>query len=568
MLHETTLRTKLALGFGALVLALAATSVVSYYSLDQISYTTEKVDAAVQKKELVMQMQLAVERQKTGIRDLLLLRGEKNSQDLDEGRRAFRNAADKFSPLLETEQGKKLFRDLVQTSTQYQSAVDRVAELAAAGKTKEAVALAYGADLRQLRESVAAGITAFLQREDNRKKEAQDAQQTIQTRSRWTVLLLAAAGLVIGSTIAILVPRSLSQSLSGMMTLIHEIANNNLSVDDLIIASSDELGRASEALNTMKNNLENLIHTISETAEHVASVSEKISNSATQQAERAETQEGQALQVASAMQQMSVAVNDVSQNSQRAAEASHQAAETARQGGTIVENSLAKMRGIADSVSATAKTIQDLGKSSEQIGHIIGVINDIADQTNLLALNAAIEAARAGEQGRGFAVVADEVRKLAERTTIATKEVAQMVRNIQEQTKTAVAAMQDGTKQVQHGVATTTQAGGSLKQIIQVSEQVGEMISHIATASTEQSSATEQVNQNVEQITRLLKESAVGAKQSATACQDLSGLALDLTKMVGHFNVQAKRPGGVVAWQQESSENGESRDTRAFAGRA
>ncbi len=141
-----------------------------------------------------------------------------------------------------------------------------------------------------------------------------------------------------------------------------------------------------------------------------------------------------------------------------------------------------------------------------------------------------------------------------------------MVRNIQEQTKTAVAAMQDGTKQVQHGVTTTTQAGGSLKQIIQMSEQVGEMISHIATASTEQSSATEQVNQNVEQITRLLKESAVGAKQSATACQDLSGLALDLQKMVGHFNVKA-RPAGVVAWQQECSGSG-SGDTRAFAARA
>ena len=139
-------------------------------------------------------------------------------------------------------------------------------------------------------------------------------------------------------------------------------------------------------------------------------------------------------------------------NSNRAADASKHQAETAREGGAIVEESLAKMRAIAESVSATAQKVEDLGKSSDHIGRIIGVIDDIADQTNLLALNAAIEAARAGEQGRGFAVVADEVRKLAERTTSATKEVANMVQSIQGETKNAVAAMHDGTHQVQEGL--------------------------------------------------------------------------------------------------------------------
>jgi methyl-accepting chemotaxis protein len=181
--------------------------------------------------------------------------------------------------------------------------------------------------------------------------------------------------------------------------------------------------------------------------------------------------------------------------------------------------------------------MEELGKSSDQIGRIIGVIDDIADQTNLLALNAAIEAARAGEQGRGFAVVADEVRKLAERTTTATKEIAQMIKNIQDETKIAVGAMEQGTKQVEEGVASTAQAGDSLKEIIEMSEQVGEMITHIATAATEQSSATEQVNSNMDQIAKLVKESAVGAQQSAKACQDLSGLALDLQKMVGSFKL-------------------------------
>src|SRR5437660_2939064 len=163
----------------------------------------------------------------------------------------------------------------------------------------------------------------------------------------------------------------------------------------------------------------------------------------------------QASQVATAMQQMSATVIEVSENSNRAAEAARKASETARHGGKIVDETLAKMRVIAGAVTASAKKMEELGKSSDQIGRIVAVIDDIADQTNLLALNAAIEAARAGEQGRGFAVVADEVRKLAERTTTATKEIAQMIRTIQADMKSAVRAMEEGTIQVQHGEQST-----------------------------------------------------------------------------------------------------------------
>lgn len=267
------------------------------------------------------------------------------------------------------------------------------------------------------------------------------------------------------------------------------------------------------------------------------------------------------------MQEMSSTVAQVSDNSNKAAEASRQAAETARHGGSIVEETLNKMRVIAESVRGTARKMEELGKSSDQIGRIIGVIDDIADQTNLLALNAAIEAARAGEQGRGFAVVADEVRKLAERTTTATKEIAQMIKNIQDETRSAVSAMEQGTKQVEEGVNSTAKAGDSLKEIIQMSEQVGEMITHIATAATEQSSATEQVNHNMEEIARLVKESATGAQQSARACQDLSGLALDLQKMVGNFKLNDGRGyqgSGIV----RESGAGNSSPAKAFAAAA
>jgi methyl-accepting chemotaxis protein len=237
------------------------------------------------------------------------------------------------------------------------------------------------------------------------------------------------------------------------------------------------------------------------------------------------------------MQEMSSTVMQVSEHSSKAAAEARNAVETAQEGGNIVNEALTTMRSIADSVGATAEKIGELGKNSDQIGKIIAVIDDIADQTNLLALNAAIEAARAGEQGRGFAVVADEVRKLAERTTKATKEIAQMIETVQRETGTAVKQMEAGTKQVEAGVATTEKAGASLSAIIQAAQKVGDMVSQIATAATQQTSTAEEINTTVGKIAKISRESAGGAEQSAKACEELSNLALDLQQMVNRFEM-------------------------------
>ncbi|MFZ1931138.1 MAG: HAMP domain-containing methyl-accepting chemotaxis protein, partial [Candidatus Sulfotelmatobacter sp.] len=307
------------------------------------------------------------------------------------------------------------------------------------------------------------------------------------------------------------------------------------------VVTHDELGELAKWFNTFLDKIHGIISNVAGTAEQVASASEELSSSATLQAQGADHQKDQAAQVATAMQEMSSTVQQVSENCSQAADASRRAAETARAGGAVVEKALTQMRAIAESVAGTAKEIGELGRRTDQIGRIAGVIDDIADQTNLLALNAAIEAARAGEQGRGFAVVADEVRKLAERTTTATKEISQMISVIQDGTKAAVKAMDIGSHQVEEGVASTARAGESLQQIIHMSEEVGSMITHIATAATEQSGATSDVNQSMDQIAHLVNESAVAAQQSAKACQDLSELALALQSMVGSFKLQAAR---------------------------
>jgi methyl-accepting chemotaxis protein len=274
---------------------------------------------------------------------------------------------------------------------------------------------------------------------------------------------------------------------------------------------------------------------------------------------------------------MSASLLEVSGNTSRAADASRKAVATAMQGGKIVEEALLTMRSLAESVDQTAGKIEALGKNSDQIGKIVAVIEEIADQTNLLALNAAIEAARAGEQGRGFAVVADEVRKLAERTAKATKEIAQMIETVQMETKTAVTQMQAETKKVEAGVTTTAKAGSSLDEIIAQVQQVGDMIALIAAASTQQTTTAEQINSNVGQIAKIAQESADGAQQSAKACQDLSDLALDLQQLVSRFKLDATsgsaRAGSVAGAHGNaaartplfSPQSGLNRQTRAVA---
>lgn len=358
--------------------------------------------------------------------------------------------------------------------------------------------------------------------------------------SNGIALLLIDLGAVFAAVAMVffVVRRLVVKPVAASAALAQEIANNNLALDDLAVDSMDEVGESVIALNRMKGNLTKVVSTIAGTAEQLAAGSEEISTSAGQTAQNARTQVDQTLHVATAMQEMSATVQQISEHSQKASLASQAAADAARSGGNVVEEALSTMRGIAGSTAKVAATVAELGKSSNEIGKIIAVIDDIADQTNLLALNAAIEAARAGEQGLGFAVVANEVKKLAERTAKATQEIAAMIKAIQAETKNAVDAMEYGNKEVQIGVEKTSASGAALREIIKMSEQVGDMIAQIAAAATEQSATTEEINVSVANISNATKESSAAAEQTSKACEDLSAMAFDLQNLVSQFQLR------------------------------
>ena len=350
-----------------------------------------------------------------------------------------------------------------------------------------------------------------------------------------TVVCLAILLIVSGS-----VCRSIFRRLGSIVERIKDVAQGEGDLTKRIaVTSDDEVAELAKWFNTFMDKQHEMISQLAQNTRALITASEEISKSSQEQSRGARTQSEQTTQVVTAMQEMASTVQQVSENSEHAATASQKAAAAAREGGKIVEETLSRMRAIADSVGNTAHKVQELGKRSDEIGQIISVIDDIADQTNLLALNAAIEAARAGEQGRGFAVVADEERKLAERTSQATKQITNMISNIQAETKSAVTAMHAGTKEVETGVGATSRAGSSLHEIIQMSEQVGDMIAHIATAATQQSAATEEINGSIEQIAKITASTATAAQQTTNAFEDLSGLARNLQQLVGRFRLSS-----------------------------
>jgi methyl-accepting chemotaxis protein len=292
-------------------------------------------------------------------------------------------------------------------------------------------------------------------------------------------------------------------------------------------------------VNSLADSLCAALRDVSEVVSATASSSAEISSSTEEMAAGAQEQNSQTAEVAGAIEEMTATILENAKSAKQALETAKKARQVAEDGGNVVSETVHGMNRIAEVVKKSAVTVQALGKSSTQIGEIVQVIDDIADQTNLLALNAAIEAARAGEQGRGFAVVADEVRKLAERTTKATKEIALMIKKIQVDTSGAVASMEEGTREVDKGITLAQRAGSSLYEIVSVVSQLTDMATQIASGSEQQTAAAEQISKNIEGISSVTHESAAGTQEIARAAEDLSQLTTQLQRLVAQFTIGA-----------------------------
>ncbi|HPP41446.1 MAG TPA: methyl-accepting chemotaxis protein, partial [Syntrophorhabdaceae bacterium] len=353
------------------------------------------------------------------------------------------------------------------------------------------------------------------------------------------ILIVGAVSIIIGIFMSMKTTKSIKAPVEKAAEQLELMSKGDFtfSISQNAINRGDELGVIARAMDALNTNLKNVFNEIITSVHSLTSSATQLSSIAEEMSRTAESSSSRANSVATASEEMSQTVVDVAKNTASIAESAKRAVDTAQHGNSIVEKSVSEVREIDETVNESAKFVKSLGERSVHIGEIVSVINDIADQTNLLALNAAIEAARAGEQGRGFAVVADEVRKLAERTAQATSEIEDMIKAIQNEVTKAVDIMDSATTKVQSGVELTTQAGDALKAIVKSSDELQLMVQQIASATEEMSATSEQISKEIVDIANASRDTTASSQETAQAAVGLSRIATKLDETVRFFRL-------------------------------
>jgi twitching motility protein PilJ len=331
--------------------------------------------------------------------------------------------------------------------------------------------------------------------------------------------------------------RNLQRSITEFLTVVSQIARGDLTLRGNV--TSDALGNVVDSVNYMLDNFTQVLRRVRDAAIDVSKSANDTLTASESMATGATQQDHEITNTSSAVEELTVSMKQVSNNAEASAEAARRALDAAEQGNRSVRDTLEGMQRIRSSVQATAKKIKSLGDRSLEISEIINVINDITEQTNLLALNAAIEAARAGEAGRGFAVVADEVRKLAEHSRTATKDIAALIKAIQAETNEAVVVMEDGTREVEVGARLADQAGKALEAISAVVRQSAELVQEISLASKQQVRGTEGVANAMQIISGITRQTSQGARQTALSMERMVKMSEQLNEALSQFRVQA-----------------------------
>lgn len=345
------------------------------------------------------------------------------------------------------------------------------------------------------------------------------------------VMLLAIAGSI---GVSFVMARGISSRIAQATASTRRIAEGDLTTE-IVRNGHDEVGQMLEALSRMQQSLREIIGDIASNVGRVHESANDMSTTANRINESVQSQSEALSSTAAAVEEMTVSISQVSDNADSARGVAEQTAKIATDGKQLVDGAATEINKIAESVNITERTILELQTSSQQISQIANVIKEIADQTNLLALNAAIEAARAGEQGRGFAVVADEVRKLAERTGKSTNEIKQMIDAIQAQTSNAVVQMGKASQQVDTGVTMIRNLQEPLDELKQCSAAAVASLVDLTNAAHEQSDASTQISQNVERIAQMGEENSGAAASSHGKAQDLNRMADNLQALVNRF---------------------------------
>jgi len=404
----------------------------------------------------------------------------------------------------------------------YQMAADEAIKWIHAGQTAEFQASYKTGNLRITGDELNNALQQSIDLNVYKAEEANQAGDNLYRSSRSVTLAIIIAAILLSVGCGYSIAQIIARPLNRIVGLVAKVAEGDLTQTS-DITTKDEIGYLSESINKMVINFREIIGSVlssaanvSASAQQISASTEEIAGGSTNQAEVAQTMN-------ELFKELSMAINSVARNAEQASELANATMQTAQDGSLIVDSSIAGMNQVNEQMSK-------LEDDSEKIGEIIEVIDDIADQTNLLALNAAIEAARAGEQGRGFAVVADEVRKLAERSSEATKQITSIIKGMQQNTRLSVRSVNDG-------VISTQKTGEAFKNIVNMVNETATKAAEIAAASEEQSAQTSEVLISIESISATTEESAASSEETAMTAQSLAQLAEELNNNVAIFKI-------------------------------
>lgn len=523
-------------------------STVSFKDIE--GKTNEAFDNRIVQIQHIYDIKYNVEAQRSAFRKMIIENNDKSEKELESAYHSIAESLTKLESFVASSTMENYVSEVKQYQKEYESILVQVKNAYIAGNMDEANSLIFG-QLSEVGENLEAVINAMLDYQNEQISEIQSNTKSAISIAQLAAIIILSASLLISVFLVLYVRRAITLPLQKVVKAIRVVSDGDLTEEDLNVRTKDEIGQLSSAVNVMKGNLKSLIQSVQENSEHLSAAAEQLSasteevsastedmaNRVSATAETVKSNSEAANESARATDETAVGVQRIAESTNTLNVTSQGTSETASDGENIIRNAEQQMQTINISTSVVNELVQKLSKQTEEIENISRVITDITDQTNLLALNAAIEAARAGEHGKGFAVVADEVRKLAEESRESASKIFDLTVEIKGDTQNVEKAVSESLTSVEDGVKIIGEAGESFRRIVQAIEQMTTQIEEISATSEEISASAEEVSASVNEISIGSAESAndvemiaAAIEQQAATIQQVNSVAIELSE--------------------------------------